>query len=788
MTTRVLVAVLVLSLGIQVNAQVSVKGRVTNESGESLPSAHISFYESITGVTSDSDGYFRISNIKKGDYTLIVSFVGYEKWVKELSLDKDEDLDIILKESSIMADEVIVRANRANVNDPVAYTNLDKNQLGRSDKTRDIPYLLEMTPSVVVTSDAGTGIGYTGLRIRGTDPSRINVSVNGIPYNDSESHDVYWVNMPDFVSSVENVQVQRGVGTSTQGAAAFGANINFQTKSVSSEPFAQIQSTVGSFNTWKNSVSASTGLINKHLSVDVRLSQLSSDGYIDRAFAKMKSYYLSAGWYGEKSIIRATTFSGKERTYQAWGGVPAELLDKDRTYNPYTYDNEVDDYLQTHYQIHWSYQIYRNLNVNAALHYTLGEGFYEQYKDDEDLEDYLLEPLIIGQETIYSSDLIRRKWLDNAFFGGIVNLNYTFGKMSITGGGGWNRYDGDHFGRVIWSEFASNSDIRHQYYFSNGLKTEMNYFTKINYQVLPKINLYTDLQLRHIDYTIDGNDDDLRDITQNHKYNFFNPKAGISMDLAGNHELYFSYSVGNREPKRSNFTDSRPGDEIKPEHLNDFEFGHSYRSSNVSLGINAYFMDYRDQLALTGEINDVGSAIMVNVPDSYRAGLEVMIAFQPFKRLKWEANATISRNRIKTFTEFVDDWDTWEQHSIVHENTSLAFSPEIVAGSRISWNPVTGLDLSLLSKYVGKQFIDNTSSDERMLNAYFVNNIRLAYEFKPKFISSMSLFIDVINILNERYESNAWVYSYFYEGNRNEMLGYYPQAGRHFMMGIIFDI
>jgi iron complex outermembrane receptor protein len=333
--------------------------------------------------------------------------------------------------------------------------------------------------------------------------------------------------------------------------------------------------------------------------VDVRLSQLSSDGYIDRAFAKMKSYYLSAGWYGEKSIIRATTFSGKERTYQAWGGVPAELLDKDRTYNPYTYDNEVDDYLQTHYQIHWSYQVSRNLNVNAALHYTLGEGFYEQYKDDEDLEDYLLEPLIIGEETIYSSDLIRRKWLDNAFFGGIVNLNYTLGKMSITGGGGWNRYDGDHFGRVIWSEFASNSDIRHQYYFSNGLKTEMNYFTKINYQVLPRINLYTDMQLRHIDYTIDGNDDDLRDITQNHKYNFFNPKAGISMDLAGNHELYFSYSVGNREPKRSNFTDSRPGDEIKPEHLNDFEFGHSYRSSNFSLGINAYFMV---MLAQEGEV------------------------------------------------------------------------------------------------------------------------------------------------------------------------------------------
>ncbi len=788
MITRIMATSLVLFLGIQLNAQVSISGRVTNEMGESLPSAHISFYGSMNGATSDSDGFFRIDNIKKGDYTLMVSFIGYDKWLKELSIDKNLEFDIVLKAKSLMAEEVIVLANRANVNDPVAYTNLDSEQLSRSDRTRDIPYLLELIPSVVVTSDAGTGIGYTGIRIRGTDPSRINVSINGIPYNDSESHDVYWVNMPDFVSSVENVQVQRGVGTSTQGAAAFGANINFQTKSVSPKPFAQIQSTVGSFKTLKSSVSASTGLINKHLSVDVRLSQLSSDGYIDRAFANMKSYYLSAGWYGERSIVRVTSFAGKERTYQAWGGVPAELLETDRTYNPYTYDNEVDDYSQTHYQIHWSSQIFRNLNINTAIHYTLGEGYYEQYKEDEDLEDYLMEPLVIGQETVYSSDLIRRKWLDNSFFGGVINLNYTLDKINITGGGAWNRYDGDHFGRVIWSEYASNSDIRHQYYFSNGLKTEMNYFTKINYQIIPQVNIYSDLQIRHIDYEINGNDDDLRDLSQIHEYNFFNPKAGVSIDMAGNHEIYFSYSVGNREPKRSNFTDARPGDEIRPEHLDDFELGHSYRTSNFSVGLNAYIMDYRDQLALTGEINDVGSAIMVNVPDSYRAGIEAMIAYQAFKTLKWEANATLSRNRIKAFTEFVDDWDTGEQQSILHENTSLAFSPEIVVGSRISWNPVKGMELALLSKYIGKQFIDNTSSNDRMLNAYFVNNIRLAYEFKPKFISNISLFIDAINVFNEKYESNAWVYSYFYEGSRNEMLGYYPQAGRHFMMGLVLDI
>ena len=723
-------------------------------------------------------------NIREGNYTIAVSFMGYEQWERKISLFEDTIINVSLIRSNILAPEVIVRANRANENDPLAYTNLDKAQLGKADRVRDIPYLLELTPSVVTTSDAGTGIGYSALRIRGTDPSRINVTVNGIPFNDSESHDVYWVDIPDFVSSVENIQVQRGVGTSTQGAAAFGANINFQTKSVSPLPYAEIQSSAGSFKTYKNAISAGTGLIYDHLSVDMRLSQISSDGYIDRAFAKMKSYYLSAGWYGKKNIIKATAFSGKELTYQAWGGVPGELLDTDRTYNPYVYDNEVDDYLQSHYQLHWSSQPFTNLNFNIALHYTKGEGYYEQFREDEDLSDYLISPIINGPDSIYTSDIIRRKWLENDFYGGIFNVNYILGAITITSGGGWNRYDGDHFGRVIWGEYAGGGNLSHQYYFSNGLKSDWNYFTKVNYQILPTVNLYTDLQYRHIDYTIDGRDDDQRDISQNHIYKFLNPKAGVSLKISKNQNMYFSFSVGNREPKRSNFTDAAPGQEVSPERLNDFEFGHAYKSGRISLGTNLYYMDYKDQLVLTGEINDVGSAIMVNVPDSYRAGLEFLVAVQAIKNLRWDANATFSRNRIQNFVEYVDDWDTWGQQNFEHKNTSLAFSPEFIVGSRITWSPVHELDLSLQSKYVGKQFIDNTSSDDRMLAPYLINNFRAAYSFSPKFFKEINVFLDLINFLNEEYESNAWVYSYFYEGQRYKMDGYYPQAGRHFLFGI----
>ena len=777
-----------LSLALHVNAQLTVTGRVVNESGESLPSAHIYIEQTLNVTSSGPKGYFEFRNLRPGDYTVTVSYIGYEDWSDELSLYQDTSIRVVLAEKNFIAGEVIVRATRANVNDPVAYTNIDKSEIAGSGRTRDIPYLLELTPSVVATSDAGTGIGYTGLRIRGTDPSRINVTINGIPYNDSESHDVYWVNIPDLVSSVENIQVQRGVGISTQGAAAFGANINIQSRSLTPEPHSEIQSVAGSFNTFKNSVSAGTGLLNDNLSVDVRLSDISTDGYIDRAYARLRSYYVSAGWYTEKSLLRFTTFSGKEITYQAWSGVPAEYLDTARTYNPYTYENEIDDYMQSHYQLHWSWQPLKSLNINAALHYTEGKGYYEQYKEEEDLKDYLLPPVLAGGDTIYEADLVRRKWLDNIFYGALLNGSYVKGLFTLTAGGGWNRYDGDHFGRVIWSEYAAIDENGHQYYFNNGLKTDWNTFARANFMLSKSLNLYADLQYRRIDYLIDGLDDDQRDLSQKHIYNFFNPKAGASFDISENQELYLSFSIGNREPKRSNFTDAGPGETINPERLYDYELGYKYYSSLISAGANAYYMDYKDQLVLTGEINDVGSVIMTNVPSSYRAGLELMIALKPLGFMQFDGNLTLSRNRIKSFVEYVDNWDTGGQNTIEHTNTSLSFSPELIASGHILLKPVKNLDISLLSKYVGKQYIDNTSSESRMVEPYFVNNLRISYSIEPALFDRIGLFFEVINILDEKYESNAWVYSYFYGGERDEMIGYFPQAGRHYMLGLSLEL
>lgn len=776
--------VIALLLVMPVNSQNLIRGVITGQSQEKLLGATVRLIGTELATASDRDGAYRLEEVKDGYYTMEVRYVGYLKQTRRVKISQDLEIDIQLKQSPIISDAVIVKGTRANEKDPIVYTQISEAEINSGNRTQDIPYLINMTPSLVTTSDAGTGIGYTGLRIRGTDPSRINVTVNGIPYNDSESHDVYWVDIPDFISSVDNIQIQRGIGTSTNGAAAFGANINIQTKSLSAEPYAELHSTLGSFNTFKNSVSAGTGLMNGRFTADVRLSNLSSDGFIDRAFAKMNSVYFAAGWYSKKSILKATVFTGHELTYQAWGGVPAEMLENNRTYNPYTYENEVDDYQQNHFQLHWSYQINRDLNFNLALHHTSGNGYYEQFKGGQDFADYLINPVISETDTIFSTDLVRRKWLDNKFSGAVYNLNYTLNNLDLYAGGGWNQYDGDHFGRVIWAEYASNSSPEDDYYFSNGLKTDFNSFVKANYSMGQKLHLFADLQYRVIDYTIDGRDDDQRDISQYHKYNFFNPKAGLVFNPSGSHRLYASVAVGNREPKRSNFTDARPDQEIKPEQMIDFEGGYGISTKRLSTSVNLYFMDYKDQLVLTGEINDVGSPIMVNVPESYRSGIEFEIIWRPVKSLVWGVNATFSKNKISSFDEYVDDWDTWGQQITNLEETDLAFSPNLISASRLEWKPINGMTLRLDSKYVGKQFMDNTSSQDRMLDAYFLNDFLISYERPFGSIKNVRIFAQVNNLLDHQYESNAWVYSYFYQGTRSQMIGYYPQAGRNFLVGL----
>lgn len=776
--------VIALLLVIPGESQNLIKGSITGLSQEKLIGATVRLIGTELATASDREGTYLLSDVQNGFYTMEVRYVGYSTLTKRIKVDQNLEIDIQLKQSPIISDAVIVKGTRANKKDPIVYSQISEMEINSGNRTQDIPYLLNMTPSMVVTSDAGTGIGYTGLRIRGTDPSRINVTVNGIPYNDSESHDVYWVDIPDFISSVDNIQIQRGIGTSTNGAAAFGANINIQTKSLSAEPYAELHSTLGSFNTLKNTVSAGTGLMNDHFTADFRLSNLSSDGFIDRAFAKMNSVYFAVGWYSKKSILKATVFTGHELTYQAWGGVPAEMLENNRTYNPYTYENEVDDYQQNHFQLHWSYQFSHDLNFNMALHHTSGNGYYEQFKEDQDFADYLINPIVNETDTIFSTDLVRRKWLDNKFSGAVYNLSYSLNNLDVYVGGGWNQYDGDHFGRIIWAQYASNSTPDDDYYFSNGLKTDFNNFIKANYSLGKKINLFADIQYRMIDYTIDGRDDDQRDLSQYHKYNFFNPKGGLVYTPAKNHRLYGSVAVGNREPKRSNFTDARPDQVIKPEQMIDFEGGYGIKSNKLTTSVNLYYMDYKDQLVLTGEINDVGSPIMVNVSDSYRTGIEFEMTWNPANNLLWGVNASISKNKILSFDEYVDDWDTWGQQLVSLEETDLAFSPNLIAASRLEWKPLTGMTMRLDSKYVGEQYLDNTSSQNRMLDAYFLNDFMISYERPFRSIKNVRIFVEVKNLLNHQYESNAWVYSYFYQGARSQMVGYYPQAGRNYLIGL----
>ncbi len=766
------------------SAQLTITGTITNEQDQPLAGANVVVDHTLLGVMSNVDGTFRLKNLVPGKFTISVTYLGYRKQEYQLDLKDPENIRIKMQPEDLMADEVIIHGTRAGQKDPVSFTNLSRSDLKAENQIRDIPFLLLNTPSVVATSDAGTGVGYSALRIRGTDPSRINVTINGVPFNDPESHEVYWVDIPDIVSSTENIQIQRGVGSSTQGAAAFGANINFQTLALNPLPGAEINSSAGSFNTWKTTLSAGTGLINDHFSMDVRLSKIHSDGFIDRAFTNLASAYISGGYFSDKNIIKVTFFTGKERTYQAWDGVPSELLLTDRTYNPYTYKDEVDDYLQNNAQLHWSRKVNQHLDFSLAFHYTGGSGYYEQYRENETLANYLINPVIIGTDTITQSNLVRRLWLNNNFYGGVYSLNYHKKAFSLTAGGGVNQYAGDHYGRVIWSEFASNAAPDHEYYLSRGLKKEASQFVKVNYQLLPRFGLYGDIQYRYINYQISGTNDDLSTITQDHQYHFLNPKIGFTYDITDIQKAFISYSIAHREPTRSNFIDAPANQDIRPEMLRDLEVGYKIDQRPVSANFTFYWMDYTDQLILTGQINDVGAPIMVNIPSSYRAGLESSLRINPVKSVQLELNLTLSKNKIRNFTEYVDDWDTGIQKVTNLGTTDLAFSPEIITGGRLTWLILSDLRFTFDSHFVGRQFIDNTSDISRSLDPYWINNLSFSWTIKPPKVKELMLFLQVNNLLNHQYETNAWVYSYYYEGQRNKMDGYFPQAGINFMAGL----
>lgn len=791
---RKLFSLAVMLMGWWAMAHAQITGSVKDAStGEPLFGANVIVVGTRIGAVVDEAGRFVIPNASAGIHTLKFSHLGFTTFNTEVQAPVS-GLDIQLQPLTILTEEFIVSATRARETTPTTFQTITKEELNKNNLGQDLPFLLNYTPSVITHSDAGAGIGYTGMRIRGTDQTRINVTVNGIPINDAESHGVFWVNMPDFASSVDNMQIQRGVGTSTNGAATFGASINIQTDTRKDEAYAETENSFGSFNSRKHTVRVGSGLLNDRWAVDARLSRITSDGYMDRAFSDLQSYFVSGGYYGDNHVFKVNIFSGKEQTYQSWNGVPESLLSSNRTYNSYTYENETDNYKQDHYQFIYTGSLGDNWKVNGALHYTAGQGYYEQFREDDDFENYNLAPVEIGGQSIESSDIIRRRWLDNDFYGGVFSFNYISddGAWDIIFGGGANRYDGYHFGEIIWSKIAGNTGIRHKYYENTAIKDDSNLYLKATHEVAERLYLFGDIQYRMINYRFDGTNSDLRNISGNQDYNFFNPKLGLSYETGTGKTLYASYAVANREPVRDDFTDNPITELPQPERLNNIEAGIRARGTNFNYGANLYYMDYKDQLILTGQINNVGAYVRDNVASSYRAGLELQGAYQFTPSWTVGGNIAFSRNKIDEFTEFVDDYsaDGAPQQTVTYTDTDIALSPAVVGAAHIDYKPLENLEISLLAKYVDKQYLDNSKREDRQLDAYFVNDLRLKYAIQPKFVKEMEFSLLVNNIFNHLYEPNGYTFSYYVPGEvagGKELITenyYYPMAGTNFMAGV----
>jgi iron complex outermembrane recepter protein len=787
-------------------AQLSISGTVRDANDRSLlPGANVIIEGTFHGAHTNNNGIFQLDNVSEGIYTLIVSYVGYNTHRIEINLERSVTLEILLEPSAILSQEVIVSATRADSRTPSTHSNVSRDEIMGRNLGQDIPFLLNMTPSLITSSDAGAGVGYSWMNIRGSDNSRINVTLNGIPLNDSESHGVWWVNMPDIASSTENIQIQRGVGTSTQGAASFGATISLNTTGLNRDPYAEVFSSGGSFNTLRNTASFGTGLLANNWAFDGRLSRITSDGYIDRAFSDLSSYYLSGGYYGKNTVIQAITFSGKETTYQAWNGVPSNMLESNRTFNPsgmyfdqdgmmQFYDNETDNYQQDHYQLHITRRVNPDWVANASFHYTYGRGYYEQFRENDRFSRYGLPNVIIDETEFSRTDLIRQRWLDNHFYGLTWSANYKgAGRLNAIIGGGYNNYDGDHYGKIIWARLAQGFDKDHRYYENNAEKSDFNSFVKLNYEVAPGLFAFGDLQYRNIVYDFVGLgmvENEIVPLGQTARFDFFNPKAGFVYEISSQHNVYTFAGISNREPVRRDFTESSPESRPRHETLRNLEVGYRFSSGNLKMAVNYYLMDYKDQLILTGEINDVGGFSRTNIDDSYRMGVELETAYRFNRMLDWTGNITVSRNKIPVFVEYSDQYDeNWNwtgTHIETYENTDIAFSPSLVGASRINFYPVRGASVGLMSKYVGRQYIDNTMSKDRMLDAYFVNDLKLTYKMENSLFRELEFTFLINNLFDVDYITNAWIYKGVVGDSGLIAIedGYFPQAGRHFLLGV----
>jgi iron complex outermembrane recepter protein len=789
-----------------VNAQSAITGQVkASGSGQEVPFAVIGIKNTQLSVISDVNGNFKFNGLPNGSYVMLTKSLGYQDRSDTLSVAADLVFDPVLTPSNKQLEEIVVNATRVDNSSGMAYSNVDAETIKKQNLGQDAPYMLNQLTSVVVNSDAGNGVGYTGLRIRGSDPTRINVTINGVPVNDAESQGSFFVDMPDLVSSVNNIQVQRGVGSSNNGAGAFGASINFQTNELKEKAYANVISTAGSYKTNRNTLAAGTGLLNGKFTLDARASKISSNGYIDRASSDLSSYYLAAGYYGKKTVIKFINFAGFEKTYQAWYYVNEDSIKAgNRTYNEvgqYTdangrlkyYNNETDNYKQDNFQLHFVHQFSARTSLNLTGHYTKGKGYYEQYKQGQSFADYNLNDpgLFFNDSTpVTATNLIRRRWLDNDFAGGIFNLNHTVNsELNFTLGGGYNTYFGRHYGRVIWAQYSSDGEIDHEYYHNTANKNDGNVYLKTNYKPIKNLNVFLDVQVRYLEYRFPGFDSSYVAQTQTQVYTFFNPKLGLSYTLNKYLNVYASLAKANKEPNRDDFVENKPKNRPKPEQLIDAEAGLKYGRKKFTAAINFYNMHYKDQLILNGQVSDVGSPKRVNVDKSYRRGIELEAGISVNRFVSLAGNLTLSQNKIQDFVEYIDsanaDYSVYTQHKNVYKNTDIALSPGIISSLALTLKPVKNLEITLANKYVGRQFLDNTSNKKRSISPYNVLDLRLNYSIKTRLISEIGLMLGVYNLLNEVYETNGYTFSYYYDSAQLTTSNYKaPAAPLNFLAGV----
>lgn len=771
-------------------SQITLKIKVVSKSNQDaleLANVELTLNKKKYLKLTDSKGVAEFKNLLLSQELYIsVQYVSKKTFNSTIQLNTNQEIIVELEDEAFFLNPLEIKSIRSSSKSPFTKNNISKTELEKINLGADLPFLLSSTPSVVVNSDAGNGIGYTSMTIRGTDMTRINMTINGIPYNDPESQGIFLVDLPDLASSISSIQIQRGVGTSSNGAGAFGATINISTNEFNEKAYAEFNNSFGSFNSLKNTIKMGSGLLNNSFTIDARLSHIKSDGFIDRASTNMQSAYISTVYSNKKTLLRFNLITGKEKTYQAWNGVPENLLKTNRTFNSSgtektgtAYENETDNYQQDHYQLFWNQLINKNWNFNTALYVTHGEGYYEQYKAAQKFSKYGLPNFIVGTTTITKTDLIRQLWLNNQLKGQVFSAEYKKNKTNFTLGGAWNIFNGDHFGKIIWANVGIPKDYK--WYNTPAKKTDASFYAKWNYQINQHWNTLIDIQYRSVNYTMNGfRNNPTLDV--NRKFNFFNPKIGISYSK-NNIQAYFSYALSKKEPNRNDF-EANVLQQPLHEELHDFESGFAYTNNKLQINTTLYYMNYVNQLILSGKINDVGAYTRINIAKSYRLGLELQAAYTVSSTFNISGNITLSKNKIKAFIENMDNYDTGIQQAILHKDKDIAFSPNIISSFTLNYKPFKNVDVSIFNKYVGSQFLDNTQNKTRSLNKFFTQDIRLNYSLNINKIKSVDLLLQVNNIYNKKYEANGYTFSYILSGAQTTENYYFPMAGTHFMLGV----